>query len=269
MLWDDIKQHPYWLAAAVAVHVLVLVLMTVNLSFEASPSAVSQVNVIKATAINSDPLEAQRQQQQREQKQRAAEQRAAQEKKRQAEAERVKTEQQRQLKLQAEQAAEKKRQAELKEKQEAEQKQQAELEAQRKAEEKAEQARQAELRRQEQKQLEEQARLQAERDAQQQAEVVALQRVLDRARFEYAAALRAHIQSNWTRPSQLTGTPSARIEVRQLPGGMIAGVRLLSCNGPDVFCRSVEAAVWQSDPLPPPPREELFEQTLVVTFEPE
>jgi colicin import membrane protein len=46
-------------------------------------------------------------------------------------------------------------------------------------------------------------------------------------------------------------------------------VRVGACNGDDAVRRSIEAAVYKSSPLPPPPDPSLFERELLFKFEPE
>ena len=58
---------------------------------------------------------------------------------------------------------------------------------------------------------------------------------------------------------------AARISVRA--PGTIERFTLLSCSGSAPFCESLKAAVHRSDPFPRPEFEELYGDTLVITFE--
>ena len=53
-------------------------------------------------------------------------------------------------------------------------------------------------------------------------------------------------------------------------GGGIQEVDVRECKGGgDQLRKSVEDAVWKSDPLPLPTDEELFRSELLITFDPE
>jgi colicin import membrane protein len=57
--------------------------------------------------------------------------------------------------------------------------------------------------------------------------------------------------------------------VKQAVGGYIEEVAIKKCSGgDDQFRKSVEEAVWKSDPLPAPPDDELFQRELIITFRP-
>ena len=57
--------------------------------------------------------------------------------------------------------------------------------------------------------------------------------------------------------------------MRQAPGGYVENVVIEECTGDEAFRRSVEEAVWKSDPLPSPPTPELFDRELRFKFIPE
>jgi colicin import membrane protein len=57
--------------------------------------------------------------------------------------------------------------------------------------------------------------------------------------------------------------------VEQAIGGYIQKVDVRKCQGGNQqLQKSVEEAVWKSDPLPSPPDDELFQRELKITFEP-
>jgi colicin import membrane protein len=65
--------------------------------------------------------------------------------------------------------------------------------------------------------------------------------------------VRQRVQRNWLRPPGTGDTLTCEVQVRLLPDGGIQSVRISRSSGNGAFDRSVEAAVWKSDPLPKPP----------------
>ncbi len=169
--------------------------------------------------------------------------------------------------------AEKKRKAE-----EAEKKRQAD-EAEKKRQEEAEKERQriaAEKKREEdiRRQREENERLRREEEeAIRQAEIDA-EEALTAARSSddmarYMFALNQRVTRNWVRPPSAQPGLDCVVRVRQLPGGEVVGVNVVSCNGDDAVVRSIEAAVRKASPLPMPANPILFEPDLRFVFKPE
>jgi len=295
-MWQDIRNQPSALAIAISLHVMGVALLLVAFDFK-TPTVgrptPAQPQIVEAVAISGAEYdaalerietakrreaaaveerrrqEAEAQQRRAAEAKRAAEEQARQEQarreaqakreaeaKRAAEAQRAAEEKARQEKARAE--AEAKRQAELKRQQE--------LEAQRRAEaeRKAEQERMAAALAAEEAALQEAARRRQEAEAQ-----ARLNAQLASLRDEYLAAIVARIQGNWERPIGAQNNQRARLLVRQARGGFITDVKMLRCEGNDAFCRSVLDAVWRSDPLPAPPREELFDAELEIEFDPD
>ena len=58
------------------------------------------------------------------------------------------------------------------------------------------------------------------------------------------------------------------VYVTQVPGGVVANVRVGSCNGDQAVRESIESAVYRASPLPPPPDPALFERNLEIRFKP-
>ena len=85
---------------------------------------------------------------------------------------------------------------------------------------------------------------------------------------QWAAAIQAQIQRNWLRPPSARAGLECIVAVTQVPGGVVAAVRVLSCNGDDAVRQSIEAAVYRASPLPPPPDPALFERNLEIRFKP-
>ena len=107
------------------------------------------------------------------------------------------------------------------------------------------------------------------RAAEMEAQRIAKQRAMNREIAIYQDAIRSKIQSRWRKP--LSEQPDAwcKVFVRQAPGGYVEDVVVEQCTGDEAFRRSVEEAVWKSDPLPEPPIPELFDRELRFKFIPE
>ena len=105
--------------------------------------------------------------------------------------------------------------------------------------------------------------------AEAEAQRIAKARAMSREIAIYQDAIRSRIQSRWRKP--LSEQPDAwcKVYVRQAPGGYVEDVVVEQCTGDEAFRRSVEEAVWKSDPLPEPPTPELFDRDLRFKFIPE
>jgi colicin import membrane protein len=80
----------------------------------------------------------------------------------------------------------------------------------------------------------------------------------------------ARIARAWIRPPSARPGVTCMVQVKQVQGGDVTSVRVISCNVDDQALRdSVEAAVYRASPLPPPPDPALFQSTLDITFAPE
>lgn len=198
---------------------------------------------------------------------------------RQAEEERRKADaEQRRQEDEARQAEEKrqadqKRQVELR-------KQQEKAEAEKKAAEKkaAEEKAAAEKKEAERRRKEEEAKAASAQRRQQEAadlrrqmaEEESLQKATDSGELaRYLAVIRQRVERNWARPPSARPGLECDVQVTQIPGGEITGVRFGSCNGDDAVRRSIEAAVLKSSPLPPPDNPALFDRNLRFTFKPQ
>lgn len=198
-----------------------------------------------------------------------------------------------QAKLQAQ--AKKKAEAEAKRKaaEEAKEKAQAEAEAKKKAQAEAKKKAEAEAQRKAQAQAkkEAEAKKQAEKEAKERAAAkrkadeaerrkAALQQALDAEakaqqnaalagdRSKYAQLIKDHVEANWLRPPG-AGSVKCQVRVDQLPNGGISKVELLSSCGSKALDRSVEKAIYKSDPLPLPANRDVFQRELIFTFEPQ
>lgn len=84
------------------------------------------------------------------------------------------------------------------------------------------------------------------------------------------AAIVAKIQRAWIRPPSARPGVTCIVSVQQVPGGEVTAVRVISCSIEDAALRqSVENAVYNATPLPPPPDPALFERNLELTFAPQ
>jgi colicin import membrane protein len=268
------------MAAAVVLHIVIVAALAINFSRDASPvavSAVPPVNIVKAEAIDAkqfdEALRKHKQAEDRKREQSLAEKRRKEEARNKAAAEKKREiEDQKRIALQKKQEQDKRKKAEAEKKREeerrkaAEEKKRQEAEAQRKAEAKAEQERLAAILAAEEAEIKEQERIQAERRAA--AEQARYSRELDRLRQTYIAMITTHVQSRWKRPPGAKPGDIARVYINQAPGGFIISMRLVSCNGSTAFCKSVERAVKDSEPLPEPENRDLFEREIEFIFKP-
>ena len=288
---------------AIAVHILIFALFIVGFEMRPKPSQaiVDPVNIVEAEVIDGQAIEDEKrrireEQEARERQRREEEQRKkreAEEKKRKEAEAKKRAEEKRQAEIKK--AQEEKRKAEEQRKQAEEAKKQAELERKKaeqerlKAEEERKQAEEnarklaEELKKQEEakkraEQEAEQKRLDAileqeeaeMREAEEAAQRAARQRELNTLLSQYVGAITSKIQSRWRKPPSMDASnASCVVYVEQAAGGYIQKVEVQKCRGGDEqFRKSVEEAVWKSDPLPSPPDDELFTRELKITFEP-
>lgn len=86
---------------------------------------------------------------------------------------------------------------------------------------------------------------------------------------QYISQITAKIERAWIRPPSATAGLQCEVNVTQVPGGVVTGVKVGRCNGDEAVKQSIEAAVYRASPLPQPSDPALFERSLVVTFRPE
>lgn len=85
----------------------------------------------------------------------------------------------------------------------------------------------------------------------------------------YIQAIRTRIRGNIVLLAEIKGNPDAVLEVTQLPSGDVIQVRLVKSSGHPVWDSATENAVRKSSPLPRPPKPELFQRELKLTFRPQ
>ena len=116
------------------------------------------------------------------------------------------------------------------------------------------------------------ARVRAEREADLRRQLAAEENA-QRARASgagaaWAAAIQARIQRAWIRPDSARAGLDCTVNVTQVPGGEVVGVKINGCNGDETVRQSIEAAVYRASPLPEPPDSALFERHIEVRFKP-
>jgi colicin import membrane protein len=85
----------------------------------------------------------------------------------------------------------------------------------------------------------------------------------------YVALIKARIISHWKKPPSAHAGIKCLVRVTQVPGGTVTGVQIGQCNGDASVRDSIEAAVYNSSPLPDPPSADLFERNLLFNFQPD
>jgi colicin import membrane protein len=84
----------------------------------------------------------------------------------------------------------------------------------------------------------------------------------------YVRAIQAHVEQRWYEPPGVATGLSCTIYVTQIPGGEVVGMRFGRCNGNAAVRQSIETAVRNASPLPPPPEPALFEREVELVFTP-
>ena len=84
----------------------------------------------------------------------------------------------------------------------------------------------------------------------------------------YVRAIQVHVEQRWYAPPGLATGLSCTIYVTQIPGGDVVGMRFGNCNGNAAARQSIENAVRNASPLPPPPEPSLFEREVELVFTP-
>ena len=297
-LWHDIKSNPLALVAAVGLHIVLIVLLSMNLvSSEVHVPDRPQQKTVKAVVVDAAEVEKEitrlrnsenDKQKQLKREQDKIKQQLAAEKKRLAELKK------KQAAEQKKRQAEIRKQAELKKKQEAERKQKLAAEKKRKQEEakKAELARQAELKRKEEerkqklaaekkRKQEEEARrkreeeelkrklAEEERLEREAREAAARERMLNSMRAQYVRMIEQKVERSWLRPAGITTASACEVYVTQSVLGDVLDVKLSSCQNDAAYMRSIERAVRKASPLPPPPDPDVFDREIHFVFRPQ
>lgn len=84
----------------------------------------------------------------------------------------------------------------------------------------------------------------------------------------WTSEIRSRIQDAWIKPPTAKPGLKCVLNVSLVPGGAVTGVSLGQCNGDDAVRQSIQTAVYNASPLPPPPNNIAFPHQLIITFEP-
>ncbi|MGB5307154.1 MAG: cell envelope integrity protein TolA [Gammaproteobacteria bacterium] len=248
-MWQAIRENPRAVTYAVLMHLVLLVLLVISLDWTPKVTTPAR-QPIQARLVDSEQLEATAKQRQLAEDKRkaelAAKEKAAAEKKRKAELA-VKEKAAVEQKQKAELAAKQKAAAEKKQKAELAAKEKAAAEAKLKAEQEAKEKAAAAVRQREAEQAL-QAQLAAEQEEERAQGVVS----------EYVAYIQEKVTRNWLRPAGSPRGLSCVVQVSLIPGGDVAGVKVIKGSGDAVFDRSVETAVYKAAPLPLPKDPAMF-----------
>ncbi|MCH8944471.1 MAG: cell envelope integrity protein TolA [Proteobacteria bacterium] len=104
------------------------------------------------------------------------------------------------------------------------------------------------------------------RQAEIDAESIRLAAVDSGALAVYMTQIRQKIERNWSAPASAGADLECSVRVRQIPGGEVIRVTILSCNGDEAVRRSVEAAIHLSSPLPEPSDPSLFDRNILLNL---
>jgi colicin import membrane protein len=89
-----------------------------------------------------------------------------------------------------------------------------------------------------------------------------------RALASYTDKIRAKIRGNLIRVADLSGNPEAEFDVTQLPSGEVLSATLRKSSGNAALDAAIERAINKSSPLPKPDDPGLFQRNLRLKFRP-
>jgi colicin import membrane protein len=84
----------------------------------------------------------------------------------------------------------------------------------------------------------------------------------------WQSAITSRIQNAWIRPPTARPGIKCVLNVGLVPGGSVTSVSIGECNGDDAVRQSIQTAVYNASPLPPPPNGIPFPRQLIITFQP-
>ena len=84
----------------------------------------------------------------------------------------------------------------------------------------------------------------------------------------WQSEITSRIQNAWIKPPTARPGIKCVLNVGLVPGGSVTGVSIGQCNGDDAVRQSIQTAVYNASPLPPPPNGVPFERQLIITFQP-
>lgn len=300
-LLTEIKNNPWALALVIAFHLVLIVLLSINLSSDEKPPmpAAKKHEIIDAVVVDAKMYDEREKQkklaaQKKIEDKKAAERKKELEKKKALEAKRqAEKKQQEKLAAEKKKAAEKEKAIALAKKKEAERKEKERVAREKKEKERlakekaAQEKKERELK--EKQRLEAEKKRKAEEERQRRAEEKAeMERAMleeerreEEARIQAARAARLQtqreqyimqiaqsVENNWLRPVSTSEEQSCEVIVTQSMSGDVIDVQTQSCTNDNAFQRSVESAVYKASPLPLPPDPELFDRKIYFTFKP-
>ena len=89
-----------------------------------------------------------------------------------------------------------------------------------------------------------------------------------RAMDEWRTRIIAKVRPNIVIPSGIVGNPDAVFDVQLLPTGEVVSVKSRKSSGVKAYDDAVEHAIYKSSPFPVPPKGEVFQRDLRLTFRP-
>jgi len=304
-LLSQIKNHPRFFFLSIAVHVILLVIVTVSLSDHSSPKlpVTKKVDTVKAVVIDASVVKqeiqkikqaeekkknqkvAQQQKLDRQAK-KAREQRKKEEKRladlklkeKKRKQDLAKKEKSERDKKKKELAKLKQQQEELVNKRKAEQKKLADIEKKRKAAEaeakKKKLAAEAEAKKQ--KLAAEANARRKEQEAEMRQQMLAEERRMakqsaanQKLLAQYVYQIQRKVEINWNAPASMTKGWACEVLVEQNRFGEVLNVQMKKCTGSEAFKSTVERAVRKASPLPEAPNNDIFEKKLNFVFRPE
>lgn len=84
----------------------------------------------------------------------------------------------------------------------------------------------------------------------------------------WQSEITSRIENAWIRPPTARQGLKCVLNVGLVPGGSVTSVSIGDCNGDDAVRQSIQTAVYNAAPLPPPPDGVPFPRQLAITFEP-
>jgi colicin import membrane protein len=84
----------------------------------------------------------------------------------------------------------------------------------------------------------------------------------------WQSEITSRIQNAWIRPPTAQPGIKCVLNVGLVPGGSVTSVSIGDCNGDDAVRQSIQTAVYNASPLPPPPDGIPFPRQLEITFAP-
>ncbi len=288
-LWHQIKNNPLALGISIALHVVLLVILSISLTRTSAPRLPDKpkVKTVQAVVVDAREVDAeleklkkaeqtkknkeeqrkrrlQKEMKQAQEKRRKEEQRLAKLKKQQQQ--REKAEKAKQAALEKERKRKQQELAALEEQRRKEQQRLAAIEEKRKAEEEAarkkREAEEAEARR---KAEEAELKRRLAEEEQRQRE---LSSRLQPLRAQYIKMIERKSFNSWTPPSDMKEGWYCEVMVQQNALGDVTSVKMIKCDGSEAFKSSVERAVLKASPLPAPPDPQVFDKKIQFTFKP-